>query len=62
MKILIFDKFLDKLMIFHHIECIIGLLYSLQTGICSGLINNSLLNEISTIFLMIFNILKKEKN
>ena len=59
---LIFDKFLDNSMIFHHIECIIGLICSLQTGLGSGLVNNSLSNEISTIFLMIFNIVKKEKN
>ena len=52
----------NKSLIFHHIECISGLLISLNLNICVGYLNNSLSNEISTIFLNIYILLKKKQN
>ena len=58
---LLFDSLNDKVMVIHHLESISGLIFG-QLGNFVGATNNTVLNEISSIWLCLFTILKDSPN
>ena len=58
---LLFDQYIDKTMILHHCVSIVGLVIGRQ-GYFIGAINNTVLNEVSTIWLALFKITESTKS
>ena len=58
---LLFDPYIDKVMILHHCEAILGSSIG-QLGNYTGAINNTIRNEISTMWLALFYLTKDSTN
>ena len=58
---LLFDPYIDQVMIFHHCEAILGLSLG-QLGYFTGGINNTVRNEISTMWLALYYLTKDLTN